>query len=290
MGSFNLVRKKTPSPALLAKGPPRSRPPGSNPAALARSARIANSRVRQQIPVVRTLAAVGKVLPKALRRRFGRWTIFKDYRLSLREAATLNRLIEKKLLLDRKFQDVYNVDAFNEVVYGFLRFTRESKKPVNCSFARLDLDHFKPLNDTFGHDLADRVLARVCKSLRKYADSKGGVVCREGGDEFALFMPGVTEAELANDMAAFNDQLATELKTVHPLLPNDMKFPEKLFSKWRPPSASIGVSGSQLAHINYANNVNITYDLLKGGAENALLASKKIPGKGQVRIFTGNSH
>jgi diguanylate cyclase (GGDEF)-like protein len=55
----------------------------------------------------------------------------------------------------------------------------------------LDLDHFKHLNDTFGHDAGDFVLARVGDLLR-HATRGSDIACRFGGEEFGLILPGAS--------------------------------------------------------------------------------------------------
>ena len=57
----------------------------------------------------------------------------------------------------------------------------------------LDLDHFKRLNDTFGHDAGDHVLARTGELLRHLARGSD-IACRFGGEEFALILPGASLA------------------------------------------------------------------------------------------------
>ena len=53
----------------------------------------------------------------------------------------------------------------------------------------VDIDHFKRLNDTFGHDAGDFVLERTGEMLR--AASRGSdIACRFGGEEFAVILPG----------------------------------------------------------------------------------------------------
>jgi len=56
--------------------------------------------------------------------------------------------------------------------------------------AMLDLDHFKKLNDTYGHVVADRVLERVAVTLRGSLDEKDRVY-RYGGEEFLVLLSGV---------------------------------------------------------------------------------------------------
>jgi len=55
----------------------------------------------------------------------------------------------------------------------------------------LDLDHFKALNDTFGHDTGDHVLERTGALLRE-ATRGSDIACRFGGEEFAVILPGAS--------------------------------------------------------------------------------------------------
>jgi diguanylate cyclase len=71
---------------------------------------------------------------------------------------------------------------------------REHAEPV--SFAVADIDHFKSINDAFGHQVGDRVLVRVAELLVMHMRTQD-VVIRLGGEEFALLMPGAEPAEAA---------------------------------------------------------------------------------------------
>ena len=56
----------------------------------------------------------------------------------------------------------------------------------------LDLDHFKVLNDTFGHAEGDRVLQATATTLSRTV-GEAGFVARVGGEEFAIALPGAGE-------------------------------------------------------------------------------------------------
>jgi diguanylate cyclase (GGDEF)-like protein len=64
----------------------------------------------------------------------------------------------------------------------------------------LDLDRFKPVNDTLGHVVGDRFLQEVSKRLRS-AIRKQDTLARLGGDEFAILMPGLVSRSEAESMA-----------------------------------------------------------------------------------------
>jgi len=60
------------------------------------------------------------------------------------------------------------------------------KTPLVCMM--LDADHFKEINDSYGHDAGDRVLIELAKTLQ-YAIRSDDFVCRLGGDEFFIICP-----------------------------------------------------------------------------------------------------
>jgi len=67
----------------------------------------------------------------------------------------------------------------------------------------MDINNFKKINDTYGHDLGDKTLRLFSRLL---IDSFGGswFIARYGGDEFILFREGATEQDLEKDLAYFH--------------------------------------------------------------------------------------
>lgn len=76
-----------------------------------------------------------------------------------------------------------------------------------CAVLFLDLDHFKPINDRYGHDTGDRLLVAVAHRLSG-AVREGDTLARLGGDEFTLLIERVGDASEAQAVA---DRLTANL-------------------------------------------------------------------------------
>jgi diguanylate cyclase (GGDEF)-like protein len=60
-----------------------------------------------------------------------------------------------------------------------------------CCIAMLDIDHFKKLNDTYGHEIGDRVLQAVGAKLARRLEGSGHLLARLGGEEFSVLILGL---------------------------------------------------------------------------------------------------
>ena len=96
---------------------------------------------------------------------------------------------------------------YQEVVAWLWKQSR--RQPVAVSLLVVDLDHFKAINDRFGHDGGDICLKHVAAELRRCFRRETDLVARIGGEEFAVVLPHTTleaACRLAND---FRRALAT---------------------------------------------------------------------------------
>jgi diguanylate cyclase (GGDEF)-like protein len=73
-------------------------------------------------------------------------------------------------------------------------FRRSQRNGAPLSLVMVDLDHFKRVNDTFGHQQGDRVLVALSGGLRGHL-RQYDLAARFGGEEFALILPETPLAE-----------------------------------------------------------------------------------------------
>ncbi|WP_198677923.1 sensor domain-containing diguanylate cyclase [Aliidiomarina shirensis] len=80
-------------------------------------------------------------------------------------------------------------------------FQRSRRSGTPLALILLDIDHFKPLNDTHGHQAGDAVLIEFAQRLQSLATRANDAVCRYGGEEFAVILPAtqLASAEVVAD-------------------------------------------------------------------------------------------
>lgn len=105
-------------------------------------------------------------------------------RAGLRIVALQKQLIE--LSLSDGLTGLRNRRAFDEALPAQFELARRYQRPL--SLAIIDVDHFKIMNDTFGHQAGDRVLRDVGGILES-TTRRVDFVARVGGEEFAILLP-----------------------------------------------------------------------------------------------------
>lgn len=144
------------------------------------------------------------------------------------------------------------------------------------TIAMVDVDHFKKLNDTCGHDVGDDVLKLLARQLGEIEG--GGKPFRYGGEEFTVVFPGKGVAHAAGYLEDLRKQIAST-----PFIIRHKKRPRRKPEKTRQPAktaqlditVSIGVAEKQEKHKN-------PQDVIKS-ADNALYKAKQ-KGRNQVVI------
>ncbi len=89
-------------------------------------------------------------------------------------------------------------------------FNRNSIENKSLSMIAFDLDHFKTVNDTYGHPMGDRVLVEISKKINVLIASRGYKLGRIGGEEFIVLLPDTS----LNDAVEVAEQIRGAVKSI----------------------------------------------------------------------------
>lgn len=181
--------------------------------------------------------------------------------------ATLKKRTEEveRLSITDPLTELYNRRYFNEHFPKVLRATRRHGRPLAVVMA--DIDHFKKINDTYGHQTGDQVLQNFAALLRGSLRAGLDWAARFGGEEFVVVLPetsvdqGVIVAERLRLLAAH-----TTLETP--------KGPVRL-------TASFGVAGIAAGMAD-----GVTLETLVAAADAALYRAKE-NGRNRTEVYSG---
>jgi diguanylate cyclase (GGDEF)-like protein len=118
-----------------------------------------------------------------------------ELQVALRELQDVNTELEQKNTED-PLTGLYNRRYFQQHLDRELRRTLRRELPL--ALLMIDVDHFKPVNDTHGHLAGDQILQQLAGLMQKHAKRAADIVCRYGGEEFAIILPetDLQEAEI----------------------------------------------------------------------------------------------
>lgn len=153
-----------------------------------------------------------------------------------------------------------NKISFENIVSAIM--SRGNPKDYDV-FAMLDMDNFKSVNDTFGHDAGDKVLERFSRLMKTHVGADA-LIGRVGGDEFAVFyrFTDTDEAHIREVVKATMDKVSESFKA---------EFEEEA------KSCDLSLSGG----IIITKQGEMTFDVIYKQADKALYKSKK-SGKNRV--------
>ena len=152
---------------------------------------------------------------------------------------TQNALREQKNILDYQAHHDSLTGLPNRISFS-KKLTQSIESSTELALLFIDLDHFKEINDSLGHEIGDEVLKIVTSRLRQVLP-RNATLSRLGGDEFTVILESKTQKEVTNIATQILDTLAQSINLDHNLLYV---------------SSSIGIS-------LYPNDGHVSTDLLK---------------------------
>ena len=131
--------------------------------------------------------------------------------LLYQELKTANTELQKLAVRDA-LTNVFNRRYFDRQLS--LEWRRLTRNPSALSLIMGDVDHFKIYNDTYGHQQGDECLYQIARAIASCTKRPADVVCRYGGEEFAVILPH-THLEGAVKVAESINRKVQELNLEH---------------------------------------------------------------------------
>ena len=111
----------------------------------------------------------------------------------MRELAIVQHELARLATID-SLTALYNRGAFTTLVARWLEMARRETRDRSGALLVIDVDNFKAINDTLGHDGGDEALVAIARAMAAIMRS-GDLLGRIGGEEFGAFLPGTSANE-----------------------------------------------------------------------------------------------
>ncbi|MBZ9613664.1 GGDEF domain-containing protein [Rheinheimera maricola] len=109
-----------------------------------------------------------------------------ELQITLEELAEKNHQLQQQTELDA-LSGIYNRAYFDRQLRAEMKRSRREQRPL--ALVLLDIDHFKKINDQYGHVTGDQVIKKVARLMQQQLKRPADKLCRYGGEEFALILP-----------------------------------------------------------------------------------------------------
>ena len=152
-------------------------------------------------------------------------------RKRFQERLLANHEASLAMALTDNLTGLFNRHYFTSHFEGLLRHAREQNRPI--AVVMLDVDHFKSVNDTYGHAAGDQVLKELARRIQAGVRNFD-LIARLGGEEFVVVMPETRTHEAQRASERIRQQIART------------PFPISSPKNELPITVSIGVSGSEV--------------------------------------------
>lgn len=176
---------------------------------------------------------------------------------------TYNKTLEQLATHD-PLTGAYNARAYYAVCEQSIQIAKRSRKPYCVLF--VDIDHFKRVNDTYGHAAGDAVLKAVAACMVANL-RRSDVLGRIGGEEFSIFLPETS----SSGGAQIAESLRKAIERLHP----------SIGERTLPVTSSIGVASCE--------ETALSMQSIQANADSAMYAAKA-QGRNRVSVFGEMAH
>lgn len=140
-----------------------------------------------------------------------------ELEIAMRELSEANQELERLSAIDA-LTGLMNRRYFDKRLLAEARRSRREQRPL--SLAILDIDFFKKINDSLGHLAGDECLMVFAQTLQKHIRRPSDIICRYGGEEFVVILPGTDldgASKLMEKVRQAVEQAITQFegKTIH---------------------------------------------------------------------------